>query len=72
MDSMKRDEEMGALWVKQGARGEFWTGKIGDVPVVVFRNDNKKNPKSPDFRILRARTQDKPAPAPADDFDVPF
>lgn len=57
----KNSDEMGALWIKTSARGEFLTGKIGDVAVVAFRNHSKKNPNEPDWRILKARPKDDAA-----------
>lgn len=51
----KNDEELGALWIKQSARGEFMTGTIGDQKVVVFRNDKKTSDRQPDYRVLKAR-----------------
>ncbi len=50
-----KSDELGALWVKSGPKGDYMTGKVGDVAVVAFKNDRKKNPKEPDWRILKAR-----------------
>jgi len=54
---VKNPDELGALWVKQGARGEYMTGTIDGVKVVVFRAD-KKSDKSPDWRVLRSKPRD--------------
>ena len=50
----KDPNELGALWIKTSARGEYLTGTIGGEPVVVFRND-KKTGNQPDWRVLKAR-----------------
>jgi hypothetical protein len=53
-------EELGALWVNTGAKGEYLTGTIGGVRVVCFRND-KKTPgdKLPTWRVLKAKAPDE-------------
>lgn len=54
----EKQQELGALWCKTSAKGEYMTGilTIEDVaiPVVAFTNQNKNNPKEPDWRILRS------------------
>lgn len=62
-----RDEnELGALWVKTGAKGEYMTGQINGVAVVVFRNGQKRpGSKSPDWRVLRAKPR---TTSPEDEF----
>lgn len=54
------DREVGALWRKQGEKGPFLTGEIHDQPVLVFPVRNKKNPKMPDFRVLRGEPRRAP------------
>ena len=67
----KDPDEIGALWVKSGARGDYFTGTItsvegGPIPIVVFKNDHKpEGSKQPDYRILKAKP--KP-PQPPDEF----
>ncbi len=53
---MPRDEnEIGALWVKTSSRGEYMTGTINGVNVVVFPNGFKKDgDKTPDWRVLKS------------------
>lgn len=46
--------ELGALWVKQSAKGEYMTGTINGVKVVVFRNNNKREEKHPDWRVMKS------------------
>jgi uncharacterized protein (DUF736 family) len=81
--SYEKDEnELGALWEKQGAKGTYFTGKIGDQPVVIFKNGNKKEgSNAPDWRVMkpvkRDRDQDQRVPVshpsePVNDSDIPF
>lgn len=57
----EREEELGALWVKSGANGNFMTGSIAvdgvKVDVIVFENRYKRTDNHPDYRILKARIQ---------------
>jgi len=47
--------ELGALWIKSSNRGEYMTGTINGVQVVVFRNDRKEEgSKQPDWRVLKS------------------
>ncbi len=48
-------DELGALWVKSGAKGDYMTGMINGVPVVVFPNTKKASDKAPDYRVLKSR-----------------
>ena len=55
-ESRERDpNELGALWIKESARGEFLSGTINGVRVVCFRNDRKTSDKQPDWRVLKAQ-----------------
>jgi uncharacterized protein (DUF736 family) len=69
----KDPNELGVLWAKTSARGDYMTGSLEidgvKQPIVVFRNGNKRNEKSPDFRILKATPREKLASA---DEDAPF
>lgn len=62
-----RDNELGALWRRQGKNGPFLSGEIDGQPVIVFPVTNKKNPKMPDFRVLRGNPRPQPKPQPAED-----
>jgi uncharacterized protein (DUF736 family) len=59
---MSREDEIGALWIKNSSRGEFMTGKLTingqEINVVAFPNDNKNNERAPDWRVLRAKPRD--------------
>lgn len=54
----EKQQELGALWIRNGAKGEYMTGTLTidgvAIPVVCFTNQNKKNEKQPDWRILRS------------------
>ena len=58
--SERDPNELGALWEKQGKKGTYFTGKIGDQPVVVFKNDRKREgSNAPDWRVLKPQKQDR-------------
>lgn len=55
-DFEKDPNELGALWIKSSARGEYMTGTINGQPVVVFRNDRKADgSKAPDWRVMKPK-----------------
>lgn len=60
----EREKSIGALWLKQGAKGKYMSGEvtIGDVKtrVVVFKNDRKEEgDKYPDYRIFRQKSKEE-------------
>lgn len=74
--SERDPNELGALWEKTGKKGTYFTGKIGDQPVVVFKNDRKQpGSKAPDWRVLKPQKQDRDQdqrPGPVDGDDIEF
>jgi uncharacterized protein (DUF736 family) len=77
---MTKNGEIGQLWSKTGAKGEYMTGSVNGVRVVLFKND-KKDPgsKAPDWRVLLAtKQQEGPLQQPSapdkslDENDIPF
>ena len=59
----KNPDELGALWLKSGSKGEYMTGTISGVNVVCFPN-TKGGDKAPTWRVMRSKPrEDKPAPA---------
>lgn len=60
--------ELGALWEKESPKGKYFTGTIAGQRVVVFRNDNKRNDKAPDWRVLKSQ----PRQQEATDEEPPF
>lgn len=54
----KDPNEIGALWLKQGAKGPYLTGEISGVKVVCFQNTRKTNDKQPEYRVLKSKPKD--------------
>lgn len=51
--------EIGALWLKSGSKGEYMTGTINNQPVVLFRNSRKaEGSKAPDWRVLKSKPRE--------------
>ena len=80
MENENKRKDIGALWLKQSKAGvKFYSGIINvdgkAINIVCFKNQNKKEAKHPDFRILLSEPYgqgggqsggtNKPAPAPA-------
>jgi uncharacterized protein (DUF736 family) len=59
-DFKKEEGEIGALWNKTSPRGDFMTGIVNGEPVVVFKITNKRSPKAPDWRVLKAKPKAEP------------
>ena len=59
----KDPNELGVLWAKSSARGEYFTGSIEidgtKHQIVVFKNGNKKSDKAPDWRILKSQPREQ-------------
>jgi hypothetical protein len=75
-EQKKNPDELGALWIKTSARGEYMTGTIDGQPVVVFRNDKKaEGSKQPDWRVMKPKPRTETATDQRErltDQDVPF
>lgn len=70
---MTRNDELGALWIKSGSKGEYLTGQINGVAVVAFKNDKKEpGSKQPDWRVLKAVKREDRAPVTAPDDEAPW
>jgi hypothetical protein len=72
-------DELGALWVKTGSKGDYMTGTVNGVKVVCFRNTRAHdNPKAPQWRVMKSRPQGENATparesaAPVTDDSIPF
>jgi hypothetical protein len=50
----KNPDELGALWIKSGNKGDYMTGTVGGQAVVVFKNDRKTG-NQPDWRVLKSK-----------------
>ncbi len=59
----KNPDELGALWIKRSAKGEYMTGTINGVAVVCFPA-KRTSEKSPAWRVLKSKPrEDAPRPA---------
>jgi uncharacterized protein (DUF736 family) len=74
---MGKEQKVGALWIKMSSQGEYLSGEldvkalreivphdVDTLHVVAFltRAEAKKNPKEPDYRILKARPKSETPP----------
>lgn len=69
----KNPDELGALWVKSGSKGDYMTGTINGVRVVCFRTGDTE--QRPQWRVLKSKPREPVTPADApviDDSDIPF
>ncbi len=64
----RNPDELGALWIKHGPNSDYMTGEINGIKVVVFKS-KKTSEKSPDWRVLKSKPDEK---KPIADVDVPF
>lgn len=59
----KNPDEIGALWRKQGRKGEFLTGEINIDGVahrfIAFPNQTFDKPNRPAYRILKAKSPEE-------------
>jgi hypothetical protein len=66
----KDPDEVGAIWVKQGAQGEYLSLSMNGQYFVAFKNKFKKEAKHPDWVIKKSKP--KPEPRPDDGDPAPF
>ena len=68
MATDKKQDELGALWVKHSDTGEYMTGSVTidgkTTPIVCFTNRHKKEAKHPDWRILLSQPRGERSAAP--------
>lgn len=75
---MSKEDELGALWLKDGKNGKYMSGRIeinGEkINIVVFKNTYKEKENQPDYKILRSRPKTDAPQQTADTFedDIPF
>lgn len=68
MPSERDPNEIGALWIRTGAKGEFLSGKINGVDVICFRSKSS-NPKAPQWRVMKSQPRPvRDDRTPMDDF----
>lgn len=57
------EKSIGALWIKEGKKGKFMTGKLQingvEISVVAFIEKDKKNEKAPDVRIYLSKPRNQ-------------
>ncbi len=54
-----KDDKIGALWLKKSAKGtSFLSGELNGLPVVVFKNNYKEQPKHPDYIVYRSQPRE--------------
>lgn len=51
--------KIGALWVKESAKGKYMQGKFGDANLILFPNRYKKTDNHPDFLVYVAESRKK-------------
>ena len=63
MSEQRNPDELGALWVKSGAKGEYMTGEINGVKVVCFRNTRaENNERAPQWRVMKSKPRESGSP----------
>lgn len=80
----KDPDEIGALWIKSGNKGDYMTGEVNGVKVVCFRTKSQHE-KAPTWRVLKSKPKDETRPMetereieqraaaePITDEDIPF
>jgi uncharacterized protein (DUF736 family) len=53
------DDKLGALWQRTSAKGDYFTGNINGVKVVIFQNRYKTEEKHPDWTVFRSRPREE-------------
>lgn len=68
----KDPNELGALWAREGRKGPYLSGKVGDLDVICFPI-SKGGPKAPQWRVMKSTPrEERHVPAPVDDSDIGF
>ena len=57
MPSSKEDR-IGALWLKTGPKGDYFTGEVSGQKIVVFQNGYKESEKHPDWVVYKSKPRD--------------
>lgn len=66
--------KLGALWMRKMEDGTvILSGTLGDAQVRLFKNNNKSNPKAPDYDIcVSPKKAAAPKPAKQESDEIPF
>jgi hypothetical protein len=69
----KDPDEIGALWLKSGKKGDYMTGEIAGQKVVCFAV-TAKSEKSPTWRVMKSKPREEMQHGvqPVTSSDVPF
>lgn len=69
----KDPDEIGALWLKSGKKGDYMTGEIAGQKVVCFAV-TAKSEKSPTWRVMKSKPREEMQHGvqPVTSQDVPF
>ena len=70
----KSPDELGALWLKTGAKGDYMTGTINGVNVFCTPTKSE-NAKAPTWRVMKSKPKEEAVAAAAvtvTDADIPF
>lgn len=80
MSYEKNPDELGALWLKRGGKGDYMTGTINGVNVLCTPVQSS-NPKAPTWRVMKAKPREQAEQTvnaghnlnePIDDGSIPF
>lgn len=63
----KDPNELGALWLKRGGKGQYMTGEINGVKVVCFQGKGGEGDKVPAWRVMKSQPKVEAKPISADD-----
>jgi hypothetical protein len=47
-------DKIGALWLKHGKKGKYYSGEVNGVKLVAFPNSYKEQEKHPDFIVYKS------------------
>jgi uncharacterized protein (DUF736 family) len=69
---MSDDNKIGALWLKEDKNGKkYMSGLVGEIKVVVFKNNYKKEDKHPDY-IVYEQKENYSKEKKQEDEEIPF
>ena len=60
---------LSGLWLKDGKKGKFMSGKLDDAPIFIFKNDRKQADNDPDYYQFKAVDDDEQPPV---DDGIPY
>lgn len=72
----KNPDELGALWLKTGSKGDYMTGEINGVKVFCTPTKSE-NPKAPAWRVMKSKPREEAVSVPSltepvTDDSIPF